>query len=103
MGLNKVEFGIAGAIVLLSQSLTSFYSSDKITREIASFKEQFNKSLVDREQFFVRKTDIAPFLSKLDEMKEQLVLLNEKMELANALNDPSLDIVDCSLERDLYI
>ncbi len=71
--------GLAGAVIVISQFLSNFQSSQTVSSEIVKFKEEFQESIVDREKFFVRKTDISPVLAKLDLLNVQLVKLNEKV------------------------
>lgn len=77
--IKRRDMGIAGALIVISQFISSFQSSQSVSSEISKFKEDFNQLKVDREQYFVRKTDLAPVLTKLDSLNEQLVKLNEKV------------------------
>lgn len=77
--IRRKDFGIAGALIVLSQLLSSFQSSQNVSKEIEKVKDDFNESLIEREEFFVRKTDIVAMTSKLDQMNEQLIKVNEQL------------------------
>lgn len=77
--IKRLDFGIAGAFIIASQIGTSLQSSKSISLEISKVKEELERSVTDREQYFVRKTDVASIISKIEDMNDQLIRLNEQV------------------------
>lgn len=77
--IKRREVGIAGAVIVIAQFISTFQSSQSVTNEIAKLREEFQQLRIDREQYFSRKTDLIPILTKLDKMNEKLIELNEKL------------------------
>lgn len=77
--VKRRDMGIAGFVVVVSQLASSFQSSQNVATEIVKFREEFHKSLLDREEFFVRKTEITNLISRLDEMNDHMIKLTEQV------------------------
>ncbi len=71
--------GIAGAIIVLSQAVTSLQSSHSITDRIEQIKETIAVAKIEREQYFVRKTELATVMVKIDKMSENVSALKEQV------------------------
>jgi hypothetical protein len=77
---NK-DYSLPGAIlIVISQLFSSFQSSDQISKEIDKFRNEFQQSLVDRETFFVRKTELADISRKIDKINNQLGRMTEQIK-----------------------
>lgn len=93
--VKKRDMGLASVAIVVSQIISSFQSSQSITREISQLKEEVQQIKFDREQLFVRKTDLVPITLRLDKMNEQLDALTQTVNLMKrtvdeyALNDES--------------
>jgi hypothetical protein len=77
--IKRRDIGIAGAAIMLAEALSNFQSSKNVSTEIVKFKEEFQQSRVDREQFFVRKTEIEALNLKLDKMSDQIAELSNQV------------------------
>lgn len=78
--VKRRDFGIAGFMIVVSQLLSTLKSSQDISHDLARFKDDLEKSVLEREQFFVRKTEIASVSNKLDLVNEQLIRMNEQLK-----------------------
>ncbi len=75
------DFSLPGAILIVaSQLFSGFQSSETISKEIAKFREEFQQSLVDRETFFVRKTELASISKKIDALNTKMLRMNEQLK-----------------------
>lgn len=77
--IKKRDLGIAGAIVVLAELLSNFQSSQNVATEIVKFREEFAASNLEREQFFVRKSELGNLSIKLDKANDQLTKLNDQV------------------------
>lgn len=106
--LKRRDLGIAGAIIALSQLIGSFQNAHSVTSEIAKFKEEFQQSQIDREEFFVRKTDVAALSDKMDKMNENLVRMNEQIKVLKSFMRQDFEasngnIIGCSARGSLEL
>lgn len=77
--IGRKDLSLAGALIVLSQVFSSVQSSQNISTELSHFKDEFRESLLEREKYFVRKSDLQSLLVKLDSMNEQLTKVNEQL------------------------
>lgn len=94
---------VATVIVLLSQFITSLHTSDSLQVQMSRFREELAQSILERERFFVRKSDVADVMTKLDKMNSQLIKLNNQVNsLKTFVQDYAWtgtpEIVGCSLD-----
>lgn len=100
------DFSLPGAIlIVISQVFSSFQSSDQISKEIEKFRDDFQQSLVDREKYFVRKTELSEMFSKIDRLNVQMIKMNEQIKTLKSQYQSFLDdvggnetIISCSLD-----
>ncbi len=79
--IRRKDVGIAGAVIVLSQLLSSFQSSQTVTTQMGHLQEEFQQLKVDRELYFVRKADIVPLTEKLDKLNDKLISINENVSV----------------------
>jgi hypothetical protein len=78
--ISRTKFGFPGAlIIVVSQLFSSFKSSENISKEIEGFRAEFQQSLVDREIYFVRKTELVGIDSKIDRLNEKILRIGEQI------------------------
>ncbi len=65
---NKKDMGLAGAILVLSQVLSSYQSTQKVTAELADLKGAFTLMRSDQEKYFVKKEELVVVVRKLDQL-----------------------------------
>ncbi len=94
-GVKKRDLGITGLVVVLTQALSQFSSTDKLAKDIEDFKHEFKVSLLEREEYFVRKSDLQPLIIKLDQVSEKL------SGLASKVNSLKRDLQDVSFLEEL--
>ena len=76
----KKDLSILGALfIVASQIYSSIQSSDKITKEIEKFRSEFNQSVVERNEFFARKSDLASITRKIDLLGVQMTLMDSQV------------------------
>lgn len=83
--LKKRDMGIAGALIVLTQVLTNFHSSETVTDRIEELQKEFRQSLVDREQYFVRKIEIRDLSSKIEKVNGELIQIKNQVTSLKAL------------------
>jgi len=94
------DIGIAGAVIILSQLTTNFSSSKSITDKIESLANDIQTMKIEREEFFVRKSDLIPITERLDRLNEQLQAIQVKLNYLKAfVKDYSLNdgTIGCSV------
>ncbi len=84
--LKKKDLGIAGLALVLSQFGSSLQGTDRISREISQFKDEFHQSILEREQFFVRKTDLLALNGRFDRLDAKLDALTLRVSKINIPN-----------------
>jgi len=77
--IKRRHIGFAGAAIVLAEALSNFKSSEKVSNEILKFKEDFQASKVEREQYFVRKEELNKLSQKMDKVNDQLVELHTQV------------------------
>lgn len=77
--IKKRDMGIAGALIVIAQSVISFQSAQIISDDIQAIRQDLQDSNLAREQFFARKTEIAVISIKMDKMAEQLTRLKQQV------------------------
>jgi hypothetical protein len=70
--IKRRDMGIAGAIIVLSQAVTSLQSSHSISGQVEELKTQLETSKIEREQYFVRKTELVTVVAKIDKLSDQV-------------------------------
>lgn len=102
--IKRRDMGIAGAIIVLSQALTSLQSSHSISGQVEELKNQLQTSKMETEQYFVRKTELVTVVAKIDKLSDQVSDLKNQfskfqmhMEDKYSLEecDPLLPILQC--------
>lgn len=100
---QKRDFSLTGAaIVIVSQILSSFGSSGKLSSEIQQFREEFQQSIVDRDTYFARKAEITKLSQKIDEINSRIGKISTQLKSIRSdftLNKSDLDIVGCSFKE----
>lgn len=102
------DFSLPGAIlIVVSQLFASFQSSDQISKEIEKFRKDFQQSLIDRETYFVRKTELSLIGKKIDGLNSRVIRMSEqintlKNEYYSQIEDDS-GIVGCIHKKRLGI
>lgn len=97
--VNRKDYSLRGAIIIvISQLFSSYQSSDSISKEIEKFRKEFQQSLLDRETYFVRKTELAAISSKIDQLGLKIAKMSEqikslKVDIYSQNND---GIIGCS-------
>lgn len=98
----RKDLSLTGAIlIVISQLFSSFQSSETITKEISKFREEFQQSILDRETYFVRKTELAQIFKKMDQMNTKLIRMSEQIknmtpDLYSSQEDQDQTIFGCS-------
>lgn len=77
----KNNLGVPGAIlIVISQLISGYQSSNQISQEIVKFREEFQQSLVDREKYFVRKTELGELGHKIDGLNSKIIKMGEQIK-----------------------
>lgn len=101
---RRRDMGVVGVVIMLSQVLSGLQSSQSVTTEIQKFKEEFQQSQIDREKYFVRKSDVASISDKIDSMNDKLIRITEQMKLMrdhySAASLPIEPVIGCSVKGD---
>lgn len=101
------DFSLTGAILIVaSQLFSSFKSSENISQEIEKFRHEFQQSLIDRETYFVRKTELTSIGKKIDVLNSKMIKLTEQINSLKSEYYSSSDdedpIVGCAYRRRKY-
>lgn len=84
--VKRRDIGIAGALIVLAQAITSSKSADSINLQIEELKKSFIAAKIEREQFFVRKEELKGVVTKLDKLEIEIAKIGERI---NYLGDSS--------------
>lgn len=76
---NRKELGIAGSLVVITQIMTSVGSSQALSDKIDKLNYDIHLLRVEREQYFVRKSDIHQLSSKIDQLSDDVVRVKEQI------------------------
>lgn len=98
--LRKRDMGLAGAIIVLAQVLSSFQTSRNLSNEMDQLKSEFQIVRFEQEKYFVKKKELKNVIVKLDSMKVQLAGIRQQLRSIRhiALNDDD-NIVGCSFKE----
>lgn len=66
---------------------TTHDSADKVSREVSKLKDAFQASLVDREKYFLRKSDFKEITDRLQSMEMKV----DRLSLRVGKNHSSID------------
>ena len=77
--IKRRDVGIAGALIVLAQLFSDFKASHNVSSEILKFREEFQSSKLEREQFFVRKSELDSLGHKLEKINDQLFQLSQQV------------------------
>jgi uncharacterized protein YydD (DUF2326 family) len=77
--IKRKDLGIAGAVVVIAEAITNFTSSRSISHEVIKIKDEIKDMKVEREQYFVRKTELSSVSKKLDKLNDQLIRVDDKI------------------------
>jgi len=101
--VKRRDIGIAGALIILSQAITSSQSSNSITNQIDELRNQLIQLKVDREQYFVRKDELKKVINKLDKMQVDIATINEQIKWLRHMAELDTrydeEVVGCLYER----
>lgn len=93
--IKRRDMGIAGAIIILAQVLSSTQSAQNLSKEIAELKRDIEASNLEREQYFVRKTEIFSLTRKLDRVSDQVTSLKIAVYNRNHLDEANIGLRLC--------
>jgi predicted RNase H-like nuclease (RuvC/YqgF family) len=96
---KKPDLTFAGAaLIIASQVLSALGSSGQISKEIREFREEFQESIVERDTYFARKTEITKLSQKIDELNLQISRLGKQLKSIDEFSmvEPSTSIIGCS-------
>lgn len=72
---RRRDMSIASVVIVVAQII----ASKTVTRDLDLFKDEFQRSQMDREEFFVRKTELSALISKLDHLNDQMIIMGEEI------------------------
>lgn len=75
-GVSKRDLGVVGIVIALIQLGIGLASSQNVNHEFSKSREDFNQLRLEREQFFVRKSEFESMSNKMDQIKTQMEALN---------------------------
>lgn len=88
--LKKRDLGVAGLAVVLIQALSSYQASQSVTDEL---RRELQELKLNQEQYFVRKTEMAQFGSKMDKVFHQLGKLEQQVSsLKSAIKNSEISL-----------
>ena len=76
---GKKELGISSLVVIIAQVISTFQGTGSVQNEIKELKKEIHESSIERERFFVRKSDIEPMKVKIDSVHLELSDINRKI------------------------
>lgn len=101
--LKRWELGIAGSILVLSQTISHYQLSNSIQDDLNELKQSVQQSQVDRETYFVRKSELSVISTKIDKLTDQVTSLRAFIKTtynydaqSEALRE---DEISCSVEH----
>lgn len=94
--VKRKELGLAGAVLLISQLVGSYQASQNVSAELVNFRADLQKNTIEREQYFVRKTDVIPVIDKLDKLSDKLAAIDLKLTSLKAFVRPKAGYLDAS-------
>lgn len=106
--VQKKDLGMVGLVLLITQIVTDHSSGDRIERlshEISAFKDDFHKSLLEREISFAKKTDILEVTRRLEHIDMKIDRIAEKqsrkkIEKASLTLDDAFDFWEDDLSSE---
>jgi septal ring factor EnvC (AmiA/AmiB activator) len=96
MGTRR-HIGIASALIVLSQAITSFQSTDTISKQVREIQSDLAASKVEREEYFVRKTELAALLTKMDSLSSEVSRVKEKLSAIQSKKDQNYSLEECDV------
>lgn len=95
---------IVGAVMVVAQAISGAQTSVTVQHKLEDLALQFQESQLEREKYFVRKSDVALLAEKIDQLKNQISSLNQKMSgyKESRLEDLS-DEETCSNHDQLFL
>lgn len=75
----KKKLGVAGAIIVATQGITSVYSAKTLSDRVDDMKAAMVAGRLEREQYFVRKTEFDALVVKLDKLSDQVTGVREQI------------------------
>lgn len=100
---KRWEMGVASAIMVLAQAVSHYRISSTLEDEVEKIRTAVQQNQVDRETFFVRKTELAVISSKLDQIGDRVTSLKSFIKTTYGY-DAQLEMEDegdisCSLDQ----
>jgi Ser-tRNA(Ala) deacylase AlaX len=74
--LRRRHMGLAGAIIIISQVITQYFSSSHSNKNIS---EELLQMKINQEKYFVKKEELEQVSSKIDKMRKDLADMNDKI------------------------
>jgi predicted RNase H-like nuclease (RuvC/YqgF family) len=107
--VQRRDLGLTGVIIVLGQALATVTTGNGVTREISELRKQIEQQRVEREQYFVRKSDIVPIQDRIEnvnkEISAMLQSINElQKDMKKTLREfSSLDFEEtCAADQTLF-
>lgn len=95
---HRKDIGIAGLIVIATQGLTTYKTNDHITQQVDELRAQIGQSSLDREQYFLRKTDFQSMSQKIDKLSESVAKMEEKLSSISGRIADNFSLEECDLD-----
>lgn len=96
--LNRRDVGIAGALVILAQAITSSQSTSSINDQLEELRKSILMAKIEREQYFVRKEELRLVVQKIDKITEKLSVVEARLVDNYSLEecDPLIEDLSCN-------
>lgn len=78
--MKKKDMGIASAVIVLAQFLSTFQSSHNVSGEIRDLKRSIEHVKIEQEKYFVRKEELKTVVTKLDHLASELSRMNDQIK-----------------------
>lgn len=79
-GIKRKDMGIAGALIVVIQGITALQSTNSVSADIEALRKEIQQSAIERERFFVRKTDLLVLTQKIDDLADKVTDLKSHLE-----------------------
>jgi hypothetical protein len=80
--LRRRHMGLAGAIIIISQAITQYFSASQSTKNISSDVQQIR---ADQERYFARKDDLERVSHRIDTIAKDISDIKERSSGINGL------------------
>lgn len=93
--VKRRDVGMTGLLIVASQLISTIHSWQGLSSQINELKTQLVALKSEREEFFVKKTEMAVAMKKIDQMASHVSALKDQVSIIRTKVEDNFSLEEC--------